>query len=153
MWLALGKTLLAAVLISFVSWLAEKKTGLAGFLTALPLTTLLALAFSHLEWGDTEQSVAYAKNILAAVPLSLLFFVPFLCAQKFNLSFWGCYSSGVCLLGVGYLIHSNISKFILTYFQKVYEDLYLNKDLHQKAFLNPYIHYKLETPAQIYPQV
>lgn len=42
MWLAIGKTVVAAILISFVSWLSGKKTGLAGFLTALPLTTLLA---------------------------------------------------------------------------------------------------------------
>lgn len=54
MWLAIGKTIVAAVLISFVSWLSGKKTGLAGFLTALPLTTLLALAFSHMEWGDSK---------------------------------------------------------------------------------------------------
>ena len=83
MWLAIGKTIVAAVLISFVSWLSGKKTGLAGFLTALPLTTLLALAFSHMEWGDAKQSVEYAKSVFVAIPVSLLFFVPFLFAQKF----------------------------------------------------------------------
>lgn len=106
MWLAIGKIIIAAVLISFVSWLSGKKTGLAGFLTALPLTTLLALAFSHLEWGDTKQSVEYAKSVFVAIPVSLLFFIPFLLAQKLQLSFWTCYSSGVALLGVGYFIHS-----------------------------------------------
>jgi hypothetical protein len=106
MWLALGKTIVAALLISFVSWLSGKKTGLAGFLTALPLTTLLALAFSHLEWGDSKQSVEYAKSVFVAIPVSLLFFIPFLMAQKFNLSFWACYSSGIALLGVGYFVHS-----------------------------------------------
>ena len=55
MGLAIGKTIVAAILISFVSWLSGKKIGLAGFLTALPLTTLLALAFSHMEWGDSKQ--------------------------------------------------------------------------------------------------
>ena len=63
MWLAIAKIVIAAILISFVSWLSGKKTGLAGFLTALPLTTLLALAFSHIEWGDSKQSVEYAKSV------------------------------------------------------------------------------------------
>lgn len=112
MWLAIGKTVLAAVLISFVSWLSGKKTGLAGFLTALPLTTLLALAFSHMEWGDSKQSVEYAKSVFVAIPVSLLFFVPFLMAQKFNLGFWSCYSGGVVLLGVGYFLHTYLSKMI-----------------------------------------
>ncbi len=110
MWLAIGKTIVAAVLISFVSWLSGKKTGLAGFLTALPLTTLLALAFSHMEWGDAKQSVEYAKSVFVAIPVSLLFFVPFLLAQKFNLSFWACYSSGIVLLGVGYFVHKFVTK-------------------------------------------
>lgn len=112
MWLAIGKTIVAAILISFVSWLSGKRTGLAGFLTALPLTTLLALAFSHMEWGDTKQSVDYAKSVFIAIPVSLLFFIPFLLAQKLNLGFWTCYSGGVALLGVGYFVHSYVSKII-----------------------------------------
>lgn len=110
MWLAVSKTIIAAVLISFVSWLSGKKTGLAGFLTALPLTTLLALAFSHLEWGDSKQSVEYAKSVFIAIPVSLTFFIPFLLATKFNLNFWTCYVCGVLLLGVGYFIHSYLLK-------------------------------------------
>ena len=110
MWLAIGKTIVAAVLISFVSWLSGKKTGLAGFLTALPLTTLLALAFSHMEWGDAKQSLEYAKSVFVAIPVSLLFFIPFLLAQKFSLGFWTCYSSGIVLLGVGYFVHSFLIK-------------------------------------------
>lgn len=110
MWLAIGKTIVAAILISFVSWLSGKKTGLAGFLTALPLTTLLALAFSHMEWGDSKQSVEYAKSVFVAIPVSLLFFIPFLFAQKLNLNFWTCYSGGVALLGVGYFVHNFLIK-------------------------------------------
>jgi hypothetical protein len=112
MWLAIGKVVVAAIIISFVSWLAGKKTTLAGFLTALPLTTLLALAFSHFEWGDSKQSVEYAKSIFVAIPVSLLFFVPFLMAEKLQLSFWSCYSSGVILLALGYFIHREVMKFL-----------------------------------------
>ncbi len=110
MGLAIGKVIIASLLISFVSWLSGKHTSLAGFLTALPLTTLLALAFSHLEWGNSDQSMEYAKGVFVAIPVSLLFFVPFLFAKKLHLSFWNCYSFGVALLFVGYFIHSTITK-------------------------------------------
>lgn len=112
MWLAIGKTLVAAVLISFVSWLSGRKTTLAGFLTALPLTTLLALAFSHLEWKDSSQSVEYAKSVFVAIPVSLLFFIPFLLAEKLQLGFWGSYASGIGLLTVGYFLHNYFVEFL-----------------------------------------
>lgn len=110
--LAIGKVIVASVLISFVSWLSGKQTSLAGFITALPLTTLLALAFSHLEWGNAEQTVQYAKSVFVAIPVSLLFFVPFLLAKKLDVGFWGCYSFGIVLLFVGYFIHSQLVKYI-----------------------------------------
>lgn len=112
MWLGIGKIFLASLLISFVSWLSGKKIGLAGFLTALPLTTLLALAFSHLEWGDSKQSVEYAKSVFIAIPVSLLFFIPFLLAEKLNMDFWMCYGVGIVLLIIGYFIHTYLAKFI-----------------------------------------
>ena len=102
------KTLIASVLISSVSWLANKNTSLAGFLTALPLTSMLALAFAQIQNSDSAGSIDYAKSVFIAVPLSLLFFVPFLLANKFHLNFWACFVSGVVLLGIGYGIHSQI---------------------------------------------
>jgi hypothetical protein len=99
------KVIVAAVTISAASWLAGRKPTLAGFLTALPLTTMLALAFSHAEWGSTQHSVAFAKSIFFAVPVSLSFFVPFFLADKFNWGFWWCYALGISLLSFGYFIH------------------------------------------------
>ena len=104
------KIVVSAVVISFVSWLSGKRIGLAGFLTALPLTTLLALAFSHLEFQNSEQSTEYAKSVFYAIPISLLFFVPFLFASKLNLNFWSCYVSGIILLGLGYFLHQAVVK-------------------------------------------
>ena len=107
MWFVI-KVILSAVMISSVSWLAGKKIGLAGFLTALPLTSILALAFSQVEYQDAKQSVHYAKSIFVAVPLSLSFFIPFLFAEKWSLGFWGSYLMGLVLLGASYFIHTKI---------------------------------------------
>lgn len=107
---AFGKIILSGIVISFVSWLSGRKTGLAGFLTALPLGTLLALAFSQVEFKNSSQTVEYAKSILYAIPLSLLFFIPFLLSKKLNLGFWTCYGAGIILLFIGFLVHSWIVK-------------------------------------------
>lgn len=105
------KTFAASIIISFVSWLSGKKIGLAGFLTALPLTSLIALAFSQIQSGDHQQSIQYAKSIFFAIPLSLLFFIPFFLAHKLQLNFWVSYILGISLLGIGYLIHMAVLKY------------------------------------------
>jgi len=79
------KVFISSVVIAFCSWLAAKKPELAGFIIALPIATLLALPLSHLEWQDKENSVRFAKSIFVGIPISLLFFVPFLVAEKINL--------------------------------------------------------------------
>ena len=104
------KTFVAALVIAFSSWLAGRKPVLAGFIVALPLTTLLVLPFSQLEWKDSANSVHFAKSIFVAVPVSLLFFLPFLFAEKLKLGFWWLYMMGVALLVLGYFIHQALMK-------------------------------------------
>src|SRR5690606_4868662 len=47
MYWPVAKVLISACLIAFASWLSNKKPELAGFIIALPLTSLLALGFSY----------------------------------------------------------------------------------------------------------
>ncbi len=101
----IAKLVIAGTVISFTSWLAGRRPGLAGFIMALPISSLIALAFSHAEWGDPQKSVEFAKSIFLAVPLSLTFFLPFLLANALQWSFWGLYFSGVALLTLSYGIH------------------------------------------------
>ena len=88
MWIMAAKALIAGVVVAFSSWLAGKKPELAGFIIALPLTTLLALAFTQIEHQTPENSVRFAQSIFVAIPLSLLFFIPFLAATKLQWPFW-----------------------------------------------------------------
>lgn len=105
------KILLSASVIAFSSWLSGKKPELAGFIMALPLATLLVLPFSFLEYQDAEKTVKFAQSIFVAVPLSLLFFVPFLLANKLLWNFWALYGAGLILLTAGYFAH----KFLIHY--------------------------------------
>ena len=78
----LSKVLLAALIIAFASWLSGKRPELSGFIIALPIASIIAIAFSYLEHKNTENTVIFAKSILIGVPVSYLFFVPFFFAKK-----------------------------------------------------------------------
>ena len=110
MFFSVLKIAISASVISFASWLSNKRPELAGFIIALPLGTMLVLAFSYAEYHDPVASVRFAKSILAAIPMSLLFFVPFLLADRLPFGFWGIYGAGFALLVVGYFAHTVIMK-------------------------------------------
>ena len=101
----LFKVVLATALIVFASWLSGKKPELAGFLTALPLVSIIAIAFSYMEHQDVAVASQYAKSIVLAVPVSWLFFVPFFFTEKWSLGFWVSWALGMALLAVGYFVH------------------------------------------------
>jgi len=108
MFFSVFKIVLSACVISFASWLSGKRPDLAGFIIALPLSTMLVLLLSYSEFHDPAASIRFAKSIFVAIPLSLLFFVPFLLADKMNFGFWGLYVSGLVLLIFGFFVHNFI---------------------------------------------
>lgn len=108
------KIAIAALVIAFASWLSGKKPELAGFITALPLVSILAIAFSYIQYQDTETTAQYARSIIFAVPISWLFFLPFFFIEKWGLNFWISYGVGLGLLVIGYFLHQYILKQVLS---------------------------------------
>ena len=108
----LAKVLLAALVIAFASWLSGKKPELSGFIIALPIASIIAIAFSYLEHKNAENTVIFAKSILVGVPVSYLFFLPFFFAKNFNMNFWLIYGLGIILLLIGYFVHKYITSLI-----------------------------------------
>ncbi len=106
------KVLLAALVIAFASWLSGKKPELSGFIIALPIASIIAIAFSYLEHKNADNSIIFAKSILVGVPVSYLFFVPFFFAKNLNMNFWLIYSLSILLLIIGYFIHRYITSII-----------------------------------------
>ncbi len=98
------KLALAAFIITGSSWLAGKNPRLAGWIIALPISSMLALLFTQAEFEDESKTIHFAKSILVSVPLSLLFFVPFVFADRLKIGFFGLYFSGIALLSAGYLV-------------------------------------------------
>ena len=106
------KALLAGLIIAFSSWLAGQNSRMAGFIIALPIASLIAIAFVYFEHSSVEKTILYAKSILIAVPVSYLFFLPFFLAKQFNMNFWMIYGFGILLLTLGFFIHKYFSNFL-----------------------------------------
>ncbi|MCX6124197.1 MAG: hypothetical protein NTV34_05535 [Proteobacteria bacterium] len=96
---------LTASLISLVLWVAKMNPILGGFIVSLPLSTLITLAFSKWRNQEIADTFILAKSIFVAVPLTMLFFLPFLFADRFKLSFWTSYLLGLSLLAVSFILH------------------------------------------------
>src|SRR6056300_1795238 len=106
----LFKFVVVASVIAFASWLSQKRPELAGFIIALPLASLLALALAHLQHGDAEKSIAFGQSILLAVPVSYLFFIPFFIPKVAEFGFWLVYGLGLSLLVAGFFLHQALIK-------------------------------------------
>jgi hypothetical protein len=106
--MTLAKIVFTATVIVFASWLSQKKPELAGFIIALPLASLLAMALAHFQHGDVEKSITFGKSILLAVPVSYLFFLPFFIPKLASFGFWAVYGIGLSLLVVGFFLHQAI---------------------------------------------
>jgi hypothetical protein len=104
------KILLSASIIAGISWYAGKNPPLAGFLIALPIVSILAILFSYFQYRDMEKINQFASSIVVSIPLSLLFFVPFILNRWLKWSFYPTLLLGIALILVGYLIHTRIFK-------------------------------------------
>jgi hypothetical protein len=110
--LTILKIFTASIVIAYASWLSNKKPELAGFIIALPIASLIALAFSYMQHGDAQSSITFAKSILVGVPISYLFFMPFFFSERLGNNFWLIYLSGFALLVIGFFIHSAIMNYL-----------------------------------------
>ena len=58
----IAKVLFSAIVISFASWLSIKKPVLAGFIIALPLLSILSIAFSYAEHKNLDKTILFARS-------------------------------------------------------------------------------------------
>jgi hypothetical protein len=96
-------TLISAAVIGVAAWISRRYPVTAGFIIALPLATMLVLPLAYLQHRDAASVFEMAKSILIALPITLLFFIPFLMRDRF--SFWTAYAVGCALLPLGYFVH------------------------------------------------
>jgi hypothetical protein len=104
----LGNLFISAAVIAFATWLSKRHPATAGFVTALPITTMLVLVLGHVDGIALPQQVAFARSLILAIPLSASFLVPFLLAPRLGLSFWTAFAAGLVMLGAGYAVHKAV---------------------------------------------
>jgi len=95
------KIILSLAVILAAVEMAKHDTFLGALIIALPLTSMLSIAFLYTETQDATRASEYARDIFYLVPPSLLFFVPFLIASRTGWPFWGNFALGFCLLAGG----------------------------------------------------
>ena len=101
----LANAVSSGVLIAVAAWLAGKYPRLAGFVVALPLATLLVLPMAHAQHHGSKQMQKFALSILIAVPVVMIFLVPFVVALRYGLSFWVAYTLACLWLIPGFYLH------------------------------------------------
>ena len=107
------KAAIAGTLIALASWLSEKRPELAGFIIALPLTSIIALTISQIQTQNSENSILFAKSIIIGVPISYLFFLPFFLQTVAKFGFWAALIVGLVLLAIGYFIHQYLLRWLV----------------------------------------
>lgn len=69
------KVIISAIVIVAIAEIAKRNTGLAALVASLPLTSLLAFIWLHIEGAAVSQIADLSKQIFWFVLPSLLFFV------------------------------------------------------------------------------
>ena len=94
----LVKTIISALIISLSTTLAKKNPSLGGLILALPIVSIIAFAILGYEGTDPNVLKIYAKSTLVLVPISLVFFVPFVIPFLDHYSFLTKFSCGLSAL-------------------------------------------------------
>jgi len=94
------KLLVSAALIAFATEVAKRYPFWGAVIIVLPLTSILAMAWLYFETRDNALVSQFARDVFMLVPLSLVFFVPFLIEPKTHWGFGLNLTLGLVLLGI-----------------------------------------------------
>ncbi|MCK7583635.1 MAG: hypothetical protein MZV65_54380 [Chromatiales bacterium] len=90
-------------MIALASEVAKRDVFWGALIVALPLTSILAMGWLYAETRDNALATRFARDILLLVPVSLVFFLPFLLESRTRLGFVANMAIGVALLAVAVL--------------------------------------------------
>ncbi|WP_145114613.1 DUF3147 family protein [Botrimarina mediterranea] len=91
------RVVVAAGIIVAVSELSKRSPRYGALLLSLPLTSILAFAFSWRQHQDLASISTLAKDTLVLVPLGLPFFVPLALASHYGWNFYAAFAAGLLL--------------------------------------------------------
>jgi len=78
----------SALIIVLISEIAKRHSGFAALIASLPLTSLLAIIWLHIDGSESTQIAAFSGQVFWLVLPSLLFFLVLPLLLKQGLGFW-----------------------------------------------------------------
>lgn len=90
----------SALVIGIATEVAKRNPFWGAVIIALPLTSILAMGWLYADTRDNALLTQFARDIFVIVPVSLVFFVPFLAERKTGLGFIANMLLGLALLAV-----------------------------------------------------
>lgn len=102
MLLYLFKLALSLAVILASAEAAKRSLTLGALIVALPLVSILSMTWLYWDTQDAAKVSAYAREIFYLVPISLLFFLPFLFEPRSHWSYWLNFVLGVLAMGLAF---------------------------------------------------
>ena len=82
------KVIVSAILVAAISEIGKRSSGFAALVASLPLTSLLAFVWLHLEGTGPDEIASLSRQILWLVIPSLLLFLLLPVLLKSGMGFW-----------------------------------------------------------------
>lgn len=98
------KVLVSALLIVAISEIAKRHSGIAALVAALPLTSLLAFVWLHVEGAPAAQIAELAGQIFWLVLPSLILFLLLPALLRHGWGFWPGLGASIAATAAGYLL-------------------------------------------------
>ena len=107
------KILISAIVIATSTEVAKRNPSVGGLILALPIVSIIAFAFMGYQGTEPSELSSYAKSTLIFIPVSLVFFLPFVIPSLQSWSFLYKFSLGIFTLTILNLviIKTNLIKF------------------------------------------
>lgn len=97
------KVVVSALLIVTISEIAKRSTGFAALLAALPITSVMAFIWLHVEGTRPEAIAVLSGQILWLVIPSLILFILLPLLLRYGLGFWISLGISMAATAGGYL--------------------------------------------------
>ena len=98
------KVIISAVIIVLITEVAKRSSGFAALIAALPLTSLFAFIWMHMEASSSDQIAQLSNQIFWLVLPSLIFFLLLPVLLRSGISFWVSLVLSLVALVTGYFI-------------------------------------------------
>ncbi len=102
--LYLIKIFLTLTIILASSEAAKRSPSLGAFIVVLPLVSMVSMTWLYWDTRDAVKVSAYAREIFYLVPVSLLFFAPFLFEQRTHWPYWLNFGLGFLAMALAFAV-------------------------------------------------